>query len=110
MSRRTVEWYPSALDDLERIVEHLESAGSSVNAERVLTMLESKVGALATLSSRGRVVPEFAAYGITRYRELVVQRWRVVYRVDAKRVTVLTVVDSRRQLDEVLLERLVRAD
>lgn len=110
MSRRSVEWYPSALSDLERIAEYLESAGSNLNAERVIAQLEAKVGAPAAFSLRGRVVPEFAAYGISRYREIIVQRWRVVYRVDERTVTVLTVVDARRQLDELLLERLVRAD
>lgn len=42
------------------------------------------------------------------YRELIEGRWRIVYRYDAERVHVGAVLDARRDLSSVLLERLVR--
>lgn len=110
MTRRSIAWYPSAIDDLDAIVERLRARGSHVNAEKVLAKIARKVGSLRISANRDPIVPEFLAHGIARYRELSVPPWRIIYRVEPKEVVVLTIVDSRRQLDELLLERLVRAD
>jgi len=53
-------------------------------------------------------VPELAAVGVHTYRELVVSPWRLVYRISAKTVYVLAVLDGRRNIEDVLLDRLVR--
>jgi hypothetical protein len=42
------------------------------------------------------------------WRELVVRPYRLIYRVGSKDVVVLALFDSRRDLEDVLLERLVR--
>ena len=60
------------------------------------------------MPERGRVVPELAAVGIRTYRELVVEPWRLVYRITEKTVYVLAVLDGRRNIEDVLLDRLVR--
>lgn len=46
--------------------------------------------------------------GITTYRELIVAPWRIVYRVDGALVLVVSVVDSRRRLEDLLLARFLR--
>ena len=56
----------------------------------------------------GRVVPEFAHFGIRSWRELIVRPYRVIYRIDGHTVYVLAVVDGRRELDDLLLEKLIR--
>lgn len=109
MKRRKVSWHLSATADVDAIVEHLVAADSALNAERVVDGLEAAATSLGQSAMSGRVVPELAAYGIQSYRELVEPPWRMVYRVEAKEVLILTIVDSRRQLDELLLERLIRA-
>jgi hypothetical protein len=42
------------------------------------------------------------------YRELIEKPWRMIYRFDDKRVYALAVLDSRRELTSLLLERLAR--
>jgi len=109
VSAYAITWYPEAAGDLDALIEHLRSRGSHVNAERVLNRIEAAVGALRSFPHRGRIVPELAAFGVTRYREVIVAPWRIVYRFERRAVFVLTLVDSRRELDELLLERLVRS-
>lgn len=45
---------------------------------------------------------------VLAYREIVEGPWRIVYRYDADRVYVTAVLDARRDLSSLLLERLVR--
>ena len=81
---------------------------SPVAAVRCLDRVESRCKGLASQPGRGRVVPELGAVGISIYRELIKVPWRIVYRHDDKLVHVLAVLDARRDLSSLLLERLVR--
>jgi len=45
--------------------------------------------------------------GITAYRELIFQNWRIVYNIAANQVRVLACFDARRNLEDVLLQRLL---
>jgi toxin ParE1/3/4 len=102
-----VEFAGVAQGDLQAIVESI-AADNPGAALRVFDQIEARCATLNRMPERGRVVPELAAFGIHTYRELVVSPWRVVYRVSGKTVSVLAVVDGRRNIEDVLLDRLVR--
>lgn len=103
-----VHWAEEAVQDLEEIVSYV-AAGSPVNARNLLAKLWRRAESLDTSPMRGRVVPELARFGIRSWRELVVKPYRILYRVAEKEVYVLAVFDGRRDLEDVLLERLVRS-
>ena len=102
-----VEFALVAQRDLQAIVEFI-AADDLVAAACVLDQIESRTASLQRMPERGRVVPELAAVGIHTYRELVVAPWRLVYRISGKTVYVLAVLDGRRNIEDVLLDRLVR--
>jgi plasmid stabilization system protein ParE len=103
-----VVWAESADQDLARIVEYIAN-DSVIDALNVLARIKKQAEALKEFPERGRVVPELASQGIYAYREKVVAPWRLIYRIEAEQVYVFTVVDSRRNLEDILLERLVEA-
>lgn len=78
------------------------------NASQILKKIRQKVSSLYTLPERGRVVPELLGEGIHTYRELIVAPWRVVYRIFDDTVFVLSVIDSRQNVEDILLNRLLR--
>ena len=57
---------------------------------------------------RGCVVPELAGHGIQIYWEFISLPWRIIYRITGKKVKVLAVLDGHHNLEDVLLEWLVR--
>ena len=79
-----------------------------MNAKRVLDRLKERADSLYRMPECGRTVPELARFGIIGLRELAVRPYRIVYRVDPKRVTVLAVFDGRRDLGDMLFDRLLR--
>jgi len=108
-SRRfRVQWAEVAVRDLEEVVAFI-AMDSPTNAERVLERIESRASALESTPERGRVVPELAQLGMRTWRELVVKPYRLVYRAEGDTVTVLALFDGRRDLEDLLLERLVRS-
>jgi toxin ParE1/3/4 len=74
----------------------------------LLAGLRTRAESLARVPLRGRVVPELSWFGIRTYRELVVGPHRIAYRIVSKHVQVLAVLDGRRDLADLLLERLTR--
>ncbi len=109
MARRTfrVQWAGAAVRDLEELVGYI-AADSPLTAKRVLDKLEKRAGALESSPARGRVVPELAHFGIRGWRELIVRPYRIIYRIDEDTVHVLAVLNGRRELQDLLLERLIR--
>lgn len=103
----TVEWAISADEDLRGIIDYIARDDPAM-AMTILRRLRDSASALKSLPCRGRIVPELKAFGITTYREILCLPWRLIYRIDGRRVFVLSVLDSRRNIEDILLDRLIR--
>lgn len=103
-----VLWTRSAEADLTAIVDYIE-AESPANAAKVLQTLQRRAQTLETQPARGRIVPELRAIEVRQYREVIERPWRIIYRIEQSRVLVMAVFDSRRELESMLLDRLVQS-
>ena len=103
----TVEWSKTSESDLIAIVKYLHN-NSPQAATKAFDKIKDKTTDLMIFPERGRIVPELLAQGIGHYRELVIPPWRVIYRFSGAIVYVLAVIDSRRNVEDILLDRLIR--
>ena len=103
-----VVWSNIAENDLKSIVEYIAD-DSLPNALKIFKRIKQKASSLYTVPERGRIVPELRDQGILQYRELVVSPWRILYRISEKSVLVLSVLDSRRNIEDILLARLTNS-
>ena len=101
-----VIWTNVAENDFKEIIDFI-SIDSPQNALKLLISIKQKASNLYTLPETGRIVPELKGQGILQYRELIIQPWRLMYRIDEQKVYVLSVIDSRRNVEDILLARLV---
>ena len=102
-----VAWAAVAQRDLKQIIEYI-AIDTPGNASRILEKIRKKVSDLYTMPDRGRIVPELKEQGIHTYRELIIAPWRVIYRISNTTVFVLSVIDSRRNVEDILLDRFVK--
>jgi len=101
-----VWWTETAQRDLERIVDYLEERAPGA-AARAFAEIRDHSQRLSRSPLRGRVVPELARFEISSYRELLISPYRLLYRVEEAKVWVVAVFDGRRDLESVLLARLL---
>lgn len=101
-----VDWAEVARRDLFAIVDYLLERNPDA-ASSTLERLERRASALKRSPDRGRVIPELERLQLREYRELIVAPYRLVYRITGRQVLVLAVFDSRRNLEDLLLDRLV---
>jgi len=100
-----IAWAGIAENDLKEILEYIAIDNPS-NALEILQKIKQRASSLYAFPERGRVVPELQNQGILTYRELIVPPWRIIYRISDKNVYVLSVLDSRQNVEDILLKRL----
>ena len=103
-----VDVSPEANADILAIFEHLLGAAGLETAEALVEELEAAIMSLAALPERGKYPSEFLLEGVTLFRELQCYPWRIFYRIVDGDVWILAVLDGRRNIAQLLPERLIR--
>ncbi len=103
-----VQIIEDAEQDLFDIYSYIASTDSTPKAENLINQLESFCRKLETMPNRGRIPPELHRIGVDQYRELIFKGYRIIYQVYNKNVFIHCVLDGRRDLQELLEQRLLR--
>jgi len=93
---RRVVWAESAQHALDEVLRSIAN-DSPDGADRVLSRALEVAASLATLSERGRVVPEI---GESTLRELFVYDYRLLYRVRDDRVVISAFLHGARDFSK----------
>ncbi len=80
-------WSPLAIDRASEIAQYI-ALDKPAAADNWINTLFSKVGQLMLSPKSGRVVPEI---GDEQFRELIYGNYRILYRIEKKQVSILTV-------------------
>ena len=98
---RKVIWADAAVADLDAAAEYISKDSPAYAASFVLQSLKA-ARSLGDLPERGRVVPEFKREDI---REIFVFSYRLIYRIDELRVSVLAFIHGKRDFNQAWDER-----
>ncbi|MGP1432419.1 type II toxin-antitoxin system RelE/ParE family toxin [Treponema sp.] len=96
-----------AEDDLNEIVEYYFSLNPNY-VENIVSEFETNVLSLQQYPKRGRIVPELDRQGISQYRELIQGYYRIVYEISEDKVIVHTIIDGRRNFEDIIISKLFR--
>ena len=102
-----VRWAATAENDIMGIILFI-AEDSPGNAMKTLSKIKTRTAKLENSPMQGRVVPELLSQGISLYREVVFAPWRVIYKIEGNKVFVVSVIDSRRNVEDLLLARLLQ--
>lgn len=92
-----LRWTEHAVAQLEAVADYI-SLSSPVYAEHLVDRIARRLEQACEFPESGRVVPEFARPEI---RELIERPYRLVYRVHADVIEVLSVLHGRQELREL---------
>lgn len=98
-----------AARDLDEICDYIDRHDVPGKADYVPEQIEKVFSSLSENPRRGVFPGELLSIGISEYREIFFKPYRIIYRIMEKKVVVLLVVDGRRNLQEILQRRLLRA-
>ncbi|MBU4345519.1 MAG: type II toxin-antitoxin system RelE/ParE family toxin [Proteobacteria bacterium] len=87
-------WSPLAVDRASEITDYIAQDKPSA-AEKWIDIVFSKVEQLKSSPEIGRIVPEI---NDNRFRELIYGNYRIIYRIETKQISILTIRHGRQIL------------
>ena len=106
MQKYTVKWTDDAVDDFDNIIGYIFKENET-NAKSMYLAIKKQCQDLDYFPFRGHVVPELEILGFTEYRELIYKRWRIIYSIEGQDVYLLLIIDSRQDIQEQLIQRIL---
>lgn len=102
-----VFWNKSAETDLNDIIDHIIENGGINTAFEIYQKIKDRAELLKSSPEQGRVVPELTMF-TTKYREIIIRPWRLIYKIDEQAIKVLLILDGRRNTEDILYEKLIK--
>ena len=107
MKRLPVRWAQSASLDLIEIVEFIKGDQPDAARKVGLSFL-TEASRLRRNPRQGKVVLELLEKGVVDYRQLIISAYRLIYVIRSEFIDVVAVIDSRRDVQSLVLRRLMR--
>jgi len=104
-----LQWTQNAKDDLFSIVEYIQKESPSA-VKDVYKKIRKKAHSSDFFPLKGRVVPELQKEGVTMYKEVISEPWRIMYKVGNDTVYIMAILDSRQNVEDILLQKLLKRE
>jgi plasmid stabilization system protein ParE len=101
-----LKWSENAENDVLSIVSYIKENSGPLSAAKIYERIKARVIPLKDFPGTGRVSPELAAMGIASIQQILEKPWIIYYTV-TDTVDILAVIDGRRQLSDVLYQKLI---
>lgn len=98
----------NASRDILEIWKYIAVNDSIMAADKIRKGLEKTAKSLENMPGRGHVSPELERIGITEYKEAHFKVYRMIYFIKEKTVFIIAVLDGRRDLQDILIQRSLR--
>jgi toxin ParE1/3/4 len=92
--------------DLKDIISYFYTKNIQYSID-LFKKIRGRIVELEIFPEKGKIVPELERQGISKYRQIIEGNYRIIYSVRIKQVTILMIVDSRRNLEELLFLKLM---
>jgi toxin ParE1/3/4 len=99
---------PEAKKDLKEIFIYVAINDSLSSANKLLDEIEEICYKLEKFPERGHIPLELRPTGIKKYLEIHCKPYRIIYTIENNLVYIHLILDGRRNIQEILSDRLLR--
>ena len=99
---------PQAKEDMREIFFYIMINDSLDIANKLLDKLEETCNKLEKYPGRGHIPEELRNTGIKRYLEIHYKYYRIIYEIKKNIIYIHSVLDGRRNIQEILSNRILR--
>ena len=94
--------------DLLELYRYVAVNDAPAKARQLLAAMEKTVSALEAVPARGHYPPELERIGVLDFREVFYKPYRIIYEIIGSDVFVHCILDGRRDMVDLLQDRLLR--
>jgi plasmid stabilization system protein ParE len=106
---RKINWTPDGVDSLNEILDYYHNKASESVADNIYGKILKEIELLKSENVWTKQTQELKDIGIQDIYELTINPWKVYYKIsgDNKRIFILFVLDGRRNLEEILISKVI---
>ncbi len=105
--KKKIVWSQDASDDLLDIVIYIKEKSGKNIATEIYERVIKHVEKIEDFPEIGRSVPELMAIGVIDIKEIIETPWRIMYRITLNEIQIISVIDGRRNVEEVLYRKVI---
>lgn len=107
MDKMKVIWTETARKDFNEIIEYIANNSVEIALEK-FNKIKDSTNQLDDFPEQGRIIPELKNENIMKYREIIISPWRIMYKIEDKKIYIMAVLDGRRNIEDILMKRQLR--
>ena len=100
-------WSKDAGDELIEIISYIKYNTGKMTAEKIYKKITDEAKKASENAAGRRISPLLREFGITDIHQLNVNPWIIYYRTEKKVMKIISIIDSRRNLEEVLYKKVI---
>ena len=105
--KQKIVWSQDANDDLIDIVTYIKEKSGKNVATEIYERIINHVEKIEIFPEAGRVIPELMSIGVIDIREIIETPWRIFYRITSTDIQIISVIDGRRNVEELLYKKVI---
>ena len=102
-----VIWSEDAGDELFEIITYIKKNSGKIIAKNIYRKIMDKVTAVSENAESRRISPILREFGIMDIHQININPWAIYYKTDKKSIKIISIIDMRRNLEEILYEKIL---
>jgi plasmid stabilization system protein ParE len=106
---RKINWTPDGVDSLNEIIDYYRDHYGDNVADNIYRKIINEVDNLEIEEMKTKLTQELKDIGIVDVYELIANPWKIYYKIseDNKKAFILFVLDGRRNIEEILISKVI---
>jgi len=100
-------WSKDAGDELAEIISYIKYNTGKITAEKIYAKIMKEIDKVSNNPSARRIAPLLKEFGINYIHQFNISPWTVFYKVENNRMEIISIIDSRRNLEEILYKKII---
>jgi toxin ParE1/3/4 len=100
-------WSKDAGEEFVEIISWYKYTVGKNVAKNIYSKINSQIKKLKDMPGIGKQVQLLKDIGINDYRQIVHDHWIIYYKVEGQRIYIISVIDGRRNLEEILYKKII---
>ena len=100
-------WSEDAGNELLEVISYIKKNSGIINAKNIYKKIMDKVNDVSYNAEGRRIAPLLREFGIIDIHQINVNPWSIYYRMESNTMKIISIIDMRRNLEEVLYQKLI---
>ena len=105
--KHDIIWSKDAGDELAEIISFIKNNTGKMTAEKIYARIIKEVDKISENPEGRRIAPILREFGINYIHQINISPWIVFYKVENKKMKIISIIDGRRNFEEILYKKII---